>query len=64
VQASCTDAELQAERQHEIDEARSEVAEREADLREALRDGSAEKIEKRKRKLAEAQSELREVLTD
>lgn len=64
VRANCTDAGLQAERQEMIDEARDEVAEREADLQEALRDGSAGKIEKRQRKLAEAQEELREALAD
>lgn len=62
MQTSCTEAGLQAERQHEIDEAHNEVAEREADLQEAQHDGSAEKIEKRKRKLVEAQDELREAL--
>jgi hypothetical protein len=64
VQCACTDAGLQAERQEDIDEARDEVAEREADLQEALEDGSPEKIEKRQRKLREAQDGLREASED
>lgn len=60
VQANCTDAGLRAERQEKIEEARDEVAERKADLQEALKEGSPEKIEKRKQKLAEAEQELRE----
>lgn len=64
VQANCTDAGLRAERQEKIEEARDEVAEREADLREALEDGSPEKIEKRKQKLAEAEDELHDAQTD
>lgn len=64
VRAHCTDAELQAERQEDIDEAREEISEREADLQEALRDGDPEKIETRERKLAEARNELREILEE
>lgn len=60
LQASCTEAGLQAERQDAIDEARREVVEREADLREAQADGSPEKIEKRQRKLSEAQEQLQD----
>lgn len=47
VRAHCTDAGLQADRQKAIDDARDEVAEREVDLQDALREGSDEKIEKR-----------------
>ncbi|MCQ4289192.1 DUF1090 domain-containing protein [Pseudomonas stutzeri] len=64
VRAHCTDAELQAERQEDIDEAREEISEREADLQEALRGGDPEKIETRERKLAEARNELREILEE
>ncbi len=64
VQMNCTEAGLQAERQEAIDEARDEVAEREADLQEALEDGSPEKIETRREKLREAQDELREALAE
>ncbi|MBA1273282.1 DUF1090 domain-containing protein [Stutzerimonas azotifigens] len=64
VQANCTDAGLRAERQEKIEEAREEVAERKADLQEALKDGSPEKIEKRKQKLAEAEDELRDAQAD
>lgn len=64
VQAHCTDAGLRAERQEKIDEARDEVAEREADLREAQKDGSPDKIEKRRQKLAEAEQELRDAQGD
>ncbi|MBA1261841.1 DUF1090 domain-containing protein [Stutzerimonas stutzeri] len=64
VRAHCTDAGLQAERQEEIDEAREEIREREAELQEALREGDPKQIEKRERKLAEAREELREVLED
>ncbi len=64
VRAHCTDVGLQAERQEEIDEAREEIREREAELQEALRDGDRGKIEKRERKLDEAREELREILKD
>lgn len=64
VREHCTDEGLQTERQEEIDEAREEVREREADLQEALRDGDSKKIEKRERKLAEAREALREILKD
>lgn len=60
VQASCTEAGLEAERQAKIEDARDEVAEREADLREAQEDGSPKKIERREHKLVEAQDELRD----
>ena len=60
VQTGCTEAGLQAERQEKIHEAQTEIAERKADLQEALADGDPEKIEKRKRKLVEAREELRE----
>lgn len=64
VREHCTEEGLQAERQDDIDEAREEISEREADLQEALRDGDPEKIEKRQRKLAEAREELRAILED
>lgn len=64
VRENCSEAELQAERQEDIDEAREEISEREADLQEALRDGDPQKIDKRERKLDEAREELREVLED
>ena len=62
VRTHCTDAGLQAERQDDIDEARQEISEREADLQDALRDGDPKKIETRERKLAESREELREIL--
>lgn len=64
VQANCTDGGLQAERQEEVEEAREEIVEREADLREALEEGSARKIETRKHKVLEAQDELRDALAE
>ncbi len=64
VRVNCTDEGLQAERQEEIEEARDEVVEREADLREALEEGSARKIETRKHKVLEAQGELHDVLAE
>ncbi|MFV0454350.1 MAG: DUF1090 domain-containing protein [Pseudomonas sp.] len=64
VRAHCTGAGLRAERQEDIDEAREEVREREAELQKALRDGDRKKIEKRERKLDEAREELREILKD
>ena len=64
VRANCTDEGLQAERQEEIEEARDEVVEREADLREALEEGSPRKIETRKHKVLEAQDELHDALAE
>lgn len=64
VRANCTEAGQWAERQEDIDEAREEISEREADLQEALRDGDRQKIKTRKQKLAESREELREILKD
>lgn len=64
VQENCTNSDLRTKRQHAIDDARNEVAERKADLQEAIDSGSAEKIKIRQHKLAEAQEELRDALRE
>ncbi|BAN46099.1 DUF1090 domain-containing protein [Metapseudomonas resinovorans] len=59
VKANCTEASLRQERENKVAEQRDEVAEREADLREAQAHGDAQKIAKRQAKLDEARAELK-----
>lgn len=58
VQAHCTEAGLQADRQQKIADKQSKVAEREQELKEAQETGKADKIANKQKKLAEAQAEL------
>ena len=56
--STCTDALLEKQRQSDIRAAQKEVAQREADLKEAQGKGDADKIGKRQAKLDEARAEL------
>ncbi|AVE33415.1 TPA: DUF1090 domain-containing protein [Pseudomonas aeruginosa] len=58
VRARCTEERLAADRKDRIAAKQAEVSKREADLREAQRDGDPKKIAKRERKLREAREEL------
>lgn len=58
VKTYCTDAGLTQERKQRVLDAEQEVSRREKDLRKAMDNGDAQKIEKRKNKLAEARAEL------
>ncbi|MHB9800075.1 DUF1090 domain-containing protein [Pseudomonas sp. MT3] len=58
VKTYCTDGSLTQERKQRVLEAEKEVAQREKDLRKALNQGNAEKVDTRKNKLAEARAEL------
>ncbi|WP_346826301.1 DUF1090 domain-containing protein [Serratia inhibens] len=58
VQANCTEAGLQADRQKKIEEKRSKVAERQQELKEAQQTGNLDKVAKKQKKLTEAQAEL------
>ncbi|WP_313520334.1 DUF1090 domain-containing protein [Pseudomonas sp.] len=58
VRSRCTEEGLVADRKDRIAAKQAEVSKREADLREAQRDGDRKKIAKRERKLQEAREEL------
>ncbi|THT99379.1 DUF1090 domain-containing protein [Lampropedia puyangensis] len=58
--AHCTDAQLAAERDKDIQQALQKVAEREQELSEAQAKGDAEKMAKRRAKLQEAREQLTE----
>lgn len=58
VEANCTDASLQKERQQKIAEKQEKVNERTAELKEAQDSGRQDKIAKKQQKLAEAKEEL------
>lgn len=60
VRDNCTDKTLLRELEGKVGEARDEVREREADLREAELSGDASKIAKRQAKLEEAREELKQ----
>ncbi|CAE1150503.1 DUF1090 domain-containing protein [Serratia sp. Tan611] len=60
VQAHCTDAGLQAERQKKIEEKQHKVSERRQELKEAQQTGKLDKITKKQQKLAEAEAELKQ----
>jgi hypothetical protein len=60
VENNCTDADLQAKREAKVVKAEEEVAEREADLREAMAEGDQDDISKRQRKLQESRTELQQ----
>lgn len=60
VQANCTEAGLQAQRQKKIDEKQTKVTERRQELKEAHQTGNLDKIAKKQKKLAEAQAELKQ----
>ncbi|MCY1396412.1 hypothetical protein D3C76_392880 [compost metagenome] len=64
VTANCTDASLKKERENKVLEARHEVGQRQADLDKAMKQGDAEKINKRKDKLAESRKELQDALEE
>ncbi|MDM0019405.1 DUF1090 domain-containing protein [Variovorax saccharolyticus] len=59
--AHCTDAKLQAEHRKRIQRQEQAVAARERELKEAERDGSAKKVERRKSKLQEEQAKLQQL---
>jgi SMC interacting uncharacterized protein involved in chromosome segregation len=61
VRHNCTEAKLAAEHQKRIRAQEREVAKRERDLRDARRNGGADKVAKREDKLREAQAELRQL---
>ena len=60
VRSTCTDAGLLREHEGKVNEARDEIREREADLRDAELDGDPDKITKRRAKLDEAREELKQ----
>ena len=59
VRDSCTDRELMREFEAKVNEAREEIREREADLRDAELAGDPQKIAKRQAKLDDAMEELK-----
>lgn len=61
VRRSCTEAKLAAEHQRRIRDQEREVAKRERDLRDARRNGGADKVARREDKLREAQAELQQL---
>ena len=60
VQAHCTDAGLQAERQKKIAEKQHKVEERRQELKEAQQSGKLDKVAKKQQKLAQAEAELKQ----
>ncbi|MBI6138113.1 DUF1090 domain-containing protein [Serratia sp. TSA_7] len=60
VQANCTEASLQADRQKKIEEKQSKVAERQQELKTAQQTGNLDKVAKKQKKLTEAQAELKQ----
>ncbi|CAI8799123.1 MULTISPECIES: DUF1090 domain-containing protein [Pseudomonas] len=64
VSANCTDASLKKERENKVLDAKHEVSKRQADLDKAMKQGDAEKINKRKDKLAESRKELQEAVDE
>lgn len=60
VRDNCTDRDLMREFEAKVNEAREEIREREADLREAELAGDPQKIAKRQAKLDEAMEELKD----
>ena len=61
VRRNCTEAKLAAEHQRRIRDQEREVAKRERDLRDARRNGGADKVARREDKLREAQAELQQL---
>lgn len=61
VRSTCTDKQLLQELESKASEAREEVREREADLRDAELEGDQGKISKRQGKLDEAREELQHI---
>ncbi|MGF6151013.1 DUF1090 domain-containing protein [Pseudomonas fluorescens] len=60
----CNDASLKKERENKVLDAKHEVSRRQADLDKAMKQGDAEKINKRKDKLAESRKELQRALDE
>lgn len=58
VEAHCTDASLQKERQQKVAEKQEKVNERQAELKEAQASGRSDKVAKKQQKLDEAKEEL------
>ncbi len=58
VEAHCTDASLQKERQQKVAEKQEKVNERQAELKEAQSSGRSDKVAKKQQKLDEAKEEL------
>lgn len=64
VQAHCTEAGLQADRQKKIDDKQSKVTERQQELKAAQQTGNLDKVAKKQVKLAQAQAELKQAQTE
>jgi hypothetical protein len=60
----CTDASLKKERENKVLDARHDVSKRQADLDKAMKQGDADKINKRKDKLAASRKELQDALDE
>lgn len=60
VQAHCTEASLQADRQKKIEVKQSKVTERQQELKAAQQSGNPDKVAKKQLKLTQAEAELKQ----